>query len=394
MKKKIILIGLACSFNAFALGGVNALTTPTVAGLGNPVQQAEISADSVFYNPAALGFLEDGAYISGGAGFSIPSYGIEKDDKRSDESTRITIDNLIVIPNVQYIYKNGERAYYIGVGSMGQGGLLNPSVHSNKINSLDVDYLAPGVVFGVAQKLNEKFSVSLGGRYTYVYQDINVKGDPANPNFKDIDAKTTVKGGGIAPEVGVYYRATEKIDLSAKYLFRTKIEQSTDASSERVRVPGIIEEKIPKRGDYPAILSTGVSYALDNKNKFYAGYNVIFEDADYVYGGGYDENPSYKNTYEYMFGYSRKLNEKVKVEVGYTYVDKGGNDTDPVTIQELDAQVYGVAVKYKQNESTEYICVLSFNIYNDQTSGDGMISTESYRRETTIGVGVTKKLDI
>ncbi|MGL5655302.1 MAG: OmpP1/FadL family transporter [Fusobacteriaceae bacterium] len=393
MKKKILLIGTVCSLNAFALGGVNTLTTPTIAGLGNPVQQAEISADSVFYNPAALGFLEDGAYISGGSGFSIPSYGVEKDNERTGESTRIKIDNLIVIPNIQYIYKKGERAYYIGLGSMGQGGLLNPSVDSNKISSVDVDYLAPGVVFGVAQKLNDKVSVSLGGRYTYVYQKVELDAKPENPLFRDIDGKTEITGGGIAPELGIYYRATEKLDLSAKYLFRTKIEQNTDSSTERVRIPGIIEEKIPKRGDYPAILSTGMSYALDNVNKFYVGYNVIFEDADYVYGGGYDENPNYKNTYEYMLGYSRKLNEKVKVEIGYTYVDKGGNDTDPVTIQELDAQVYGIALKYKPNESTEYTGVLSFNIYNDQTSGDGMITTESYRRETTIGVGVTKKLD-
>lgn len=394
MKKKILLIGITCSLNAFALGGINVLTTPTMAGLGNPVQQAEISADSVFYNPAALGFLEDGAYISGGSGFSIPSYGVEKDNNRTGESTRIKIDNLVVIPNVQYTYKKGERAYYIGVGSMGQGGILNPSVDSSRINSLDIDYLAPGIAFGVAQKLNDKVSVSLGGRYTYVYQNIDVKGNPQHPAFKDIDAQTTVKGGGIAPEVGIYYRATEKIDLSAKYLFRTKIEQSTDSSAERIRVPGIIEEKIPKRGDYPAILSTGMSYAFDNVNKFYVGYNVIFEDADYVYGGGYDENPNFKNTYEYMLGYSRKLNEKIKVEIGYTYVDKGGNDTDPVTIQELDAQVYGIALKYKPNESTEYIGVLSFNIYNDQTSSDGVFTTESYRRETTIGVGVTKKLDV
>ncbi|MGL5656410.1 MAG: OmpP1/FadL family transporter [Fusobacteriaceae bacterium] len=392
--KKIILISLIWSINSFALGGINALTTPTITGLGNPVQQAEISADSVFYNPAALGFLEDGAYIAGGNGFSIPSYGVEKENTLTRESTRIKIDNLILIPNIQYIYKQGERAYYIGAGSMGQGGLLDPSVKSNRFTSLDMDYLAPGVVFGVAQKVNEKLSISLGGRYTYVYQKIDVEGKFGDRDLRGVDSKTEITGDGIAPEVGIYYRATEKLDLSAKYLFRTKIEQKTESSGTRVKVPGIVEEKIPKRGDYPAILSTGLGYAFNDKNKFYTGYNIIFEDANYVYGGGYDENENYKNTYEYMIGYSRKINEKIKVEIGYTYVDKGGNGKGVVTVQELDAQVYGIAMKYKQNESTEYSCALNFNIYDKETTSNKIMSTESYRRETTIGLGVTKKLDL
>lgn len=392
--KKIILLSLIWSINSFALGGVNVLTTPTITGLGNPVQQAEISPDSVFYNPAALGFLEDGAYIAGGSGFSIPSYGVEKENNFTRESTRIKIDNLIIIPNIQYIYKKGERAYYIGTGAMGQGGFLDPSVESNRFSSIDIDYLAPGIVFGVAQKFSEKLSVSLGGRYTYVYQEIDIEGKGGSLAFKGVDSNTEIKGDGIAPEVGVYYRATEKLDLSVKYLFRTKIEQNADSSGNRAKVPGFFEEKIPKRGDYPAVLSTGLSYALNDKNKFYTGYNIIFEDANYVYGGGYDENENYKNTYEYMVGYSRKVNEKIKLEMGYTYVDKGGNGKGAVTVQELDAQVYGVALKYKQNESTEYSCALNFNIYEKESSGNKIMTTESYRRETTIGLGMIKKLNL
>ena len=384
MRKKIILLtAILSGANIFALGGVNVLTSPTASGLGNPVQQVEVSVDSVFYNPAALSFLEEGDYIGGGSAFVIPKYRGEKHSENS--STTVDIDNLILVPNIQYVKVKGRRAYYIGTGSMGQGGLLDPSIHSNSIDKMDMDYLAPGVVFGVSQKLNEDLSFSFGGRYTYVYQHLEIEGDALRRRGTDADGDMEITGGGIAPEIGVFYRATEKLDLSAKYLFRTKIDNEADVSGNRPKIPGVLEDHLTKRGDYPAVLSTGTSYKIDDKNKIFAGYNLIFESEDYVYGGGYGD------THEYMVGYVRTLNDKYKVECGYTYVDKGGNG-GATTFQELDAQVVGVALRHKYNETTEFLYSLNANLYHEEQSSHGDIKSNAYRRETTFGVGVSKKI--
>lgn len=372
MKRKIVIGIILYSLKIFALGGGNIMTSPTTSSQGNPVQQAEVSADSVFYNPAALGFLEEGQHIGIGMYFCKPDY------KQGfagpfGNTTEATVDNLQYIPAGEYVYVKGNRAYYIGVGSMGQGGFLDLDTRGSAIRDAKVDYLAPGIVFGVAQKLNEKVSVSLGMRYTYLYQKIEFDGRKS----RDIETK----GDGIAPEIGVYYRATPKWDLSAKYLFRTKIDQ--DASSDYPRV----NDQIPKRNDYPAILTTGTSYALNEKNKVYLGYNIIFEDADYVYSGGYDGRENFGNTKEYMMGYKRVLNEKIDINLGYTYVDKGTNG-DPKTIKELDANVYGLSLVYHQNENTYYTVSLSTNHYESYNSS----SVGSKRRENIVGLSLNKKL--
>lgn len=372
MKKKIV-IGIALySLKIFALGGGNIMTSPTTSSLGNPVQQAEVSADSVFYNPAALGFLEEGQHVGIGMYICKPDYkqGVTGPFGNAAD---INVDNLQYIPAGEYIYMKGDRAYYIGVGSMGQGGFLDVTTNNPAIKNAKLDYIAPGIVFGVAQKLNEKVSVSLGMRYTYLYQKLEFDGRQS----RDLE----VKGDGIAPEIGIYYRATPKWDLSAKYLFRTKIDQ--DVSSDYSRV----NDQVPNRNDYPAVLTTGTSYALNEKNKVYLGYNIIFEDADYVYSGGHNGMENYDNTKEYMIGYKRVVNEKIDINLGYTYVDRCTNG-DPKTIKELDASVYGLSLIYHQNENTYYTAAISTNHYDSYNSS----SVGSKRKENVMGLSVNTKL--
>ncbi len=373
MKNKILIGIILCSLKIFALGGGNVMTSPTTSGQGNPVQQAEVSADSVFYNPAALGFLEEGQHIG------ISMYVCKPDYKQGingplGNTTNVEVNNLQYIPAGEYVYVKGGRAYYIGVGSMGQGGQLDLSTSRSLIDNVKLDYLAPGIVFGVAQKLDEKLSISLGMRYTYLYQNIEFDGYRKNRNLE-------TRGDGIAPEFGVYYRATPRWDLSAKYLFRTKINQHASSDSQ------LLKNQVASRNDYPAVLTTGTSYALDEKNKVYLGYNLIFEDADYVYSGGYDGRENFSNSKEYMIGYKRVITEKIDINLGYTYVDKGANG-DPKSIKEVDAKVYGISLVYHQNENTYYTASLTTNHYDSYNSS--VISTK--RRENIVGLSLNKKL--
>lgn len=376
MKKKIILGGFLISINAFGLGGVNILTTPTTSGMGNPVQQAEVSVDSVFYNPAALSFLEEGSHFGIGMAISKPDYKQTIRGPGGHKSSEVTVTNNQYLLNGQYIYLKDKRAYYIGIGSMGQGGFLDAPTSGQATSNTELDYLAPGVVFGVSQRVTDKLSLSIGGRYTYVYQE--VKYDSGLPNGTSPDLE--LKGSGIAPEIGIYYRVTPKIDLSAKYLFRTKIDQRASGS------PQVAVDSAPSRNDYPAVLTTGTSYKINDKNKVYLGYNYIFEDTKYVYGAG-DEKEKYGDTKEYMIGYKIILNEKFSINLGYTYVDRGSNG-DPKSIQELDAQVYGVSLEFQQNDSTKYTIALSRNDYDSYNSS----TMDSQRRETNVGIAISKKI--
>lgn len=374
MKKIGVVIGTTLfSLKLFALGGVNIMTSPTVSSLGNPVQQAEISSNSVFFNPSSIAFLENGNYLGLGISFSNPEY---KQRITGPFGNRVDfeVDNMQYIPSGEYIYKNGDRAYYIGVGSMGQGGSLDVSQNLLPIRDIKLDYLAPGIVFGIAQRLNEKVAVSIGGRYTYVYQKLEFKAN------RDYELKIT--GDGIAPEFGIFYKPTAQWDLSAKYLFKTKINQNKSGNLEQP-----LAGALSSRHDYPALLSTGASYLFKNSDRFYVGYNAIFEKANNVYGGGYNGAPNYSNTNEYMLGYKKRINEKFDINLGYTHVDRGNNG-EPLTIKEIDANVYGISLVYHQNKDTSYTLGLSTNRYNSSNSD----FFGAKRRENTIGIAASTKI--
>lgn len=378
MKKKIlVLVGiLIYSIKGFALGGVNIMTSPTASSLGNPVQQAEISSDSVFYNQAAIGFLDDGQYFGAGILFIGTDYKQKINGPRGN-SLEVTTDTMQYIPSISYVYKNGDRAYYLGVGSLGQGGSFSLSIDPKLsiMSDATLDYLAPGIVLGMTQKLKDNLAISLGVRYIYVYQKLEFSGINQERELK-------MTSDGITPEISVYYKATSKLDLGVKYLFKTKMSQNISGDA-----PGMGLLLIAERNDYPAILSTGGSYEINDKNKVYLGHNFIFEDANYIYGGGYNGIPNYSNTQEYMIGYKRKINDKFDINIGYTYVDRGKKD-GVLTIKELNVNVYGASLVYHQNENTQYTLSVATNRYDSRTAN--FITAE--RTENIVGIAINKKI--
>ncbi|MEG0730731.1 MAG: hypothetical protein RR421_05420, partial [Cetobacterium sp.] len=57
--KFLAIIGiLGFTKNMYAVGGVELLTNVSAGSVSNPAMQATISSESVFYNPAAISFLE------------------------------------------------------------------------------------------------------------------------------------------------------------------------------------------------------------------------------------------------------------------------------------------------------------------------------------------------
>jgi len=64
MKKSLTgLLLLSVSIVSYSVGGIEVLTNTTPTSAANPAQQAAISAEAVFYNPAGSAFLEDGNHL-------------------------------------------------------------------------------------------------------------------------------------------------------------------------------------------------------------------------------------------------------------------------------------------------------------------------------------------
>lgn len=386
MKKNILLLFIAKITITFSLAGVEMLTNPTISGLGNPVQQAVISSDSVFYNPSALSFLENGSYISIGNSFTKINYRSNVKIMNKEIATQST--TMQYIPAISYIYNDGKKSYYIGNELNGQGGIMKFKIHyPNQTEKEIKKILIPiGITFGVSKKIYDNFSVSLGGKYTYIYQkyDLNI-----------FNEEQEILSWGLAPEIGIYYKITPKLDFGAKYLFSSKMERN--GKSIAVNENNHIYSELNKtyRRDYPALFSIGTKYNFDDKNNYFVGYNKIFEkDAEI----SYQKYGEYSNTNEYMIGYERILNDKLNLNFGYTKVDKGKNKKIELRgIQDLNLDSFGISLVYKKIPEIKYIISLSFNIYKNnnikEINSNGVI-TENYfyRRETNLGIGIQKKI--
>ncbi|MEG0584727.1 MAG: hypothetical protein RR476_09185, partial [Cetobacterium sp.] len=98
-----------------------------------------------------------------------------------------------------YTHKTTNYSFYFASGTLGQGGFLKYNVSYDAINNFNLTVLYPGIVLGGAFKLNDKISVSLGGRI--IYSRLQAEG-----KILDRDSfKSYIETVGVAPEISFFY---------------------------------------------------------------------------------------------------------------------------------------------------------------------------------------------
>ncbi len=166
MKKKRLLFNITAilivSSNSYSLGGIEIMTNITPSAPSNLAQQAIISPEAVYYNPATSAFLEDGTHLYYGGYMVFTDY--KTKISLANSSDEINTDSPQPLPSFSYIYKKDKIAYYFGVASLGQGGFLTYSADDiNVLNDLDINLVYPGAIFGASYQIDNKTSLSLGG---------------------------------------------------------------------------------------------------------------------------------------------------------------------------------------------------------------------------------------
>lgn len=349
MKNKIamtILCGIITGKTIFAVGGVELLTNTTVGAIGNTVMQTSISAESVFYNPAATSFLENGDY------FYVGSYLAGIDYKMEVGSVDLESTTPQIIPSFSYVMKNNRQSYYFGLGLNGQGGKLKIDNNIPFLENMEATIIHGGLNFGVSYLLSDNLSVSFGGVGNY--SKIELTG-----NLGDNSIKNTKDSKSLTFETGIFYRATEKLSFSGKYLNRTKQDYG---------------------GYLAGMVSLGTSYKLTEKDQINMGYNIILEENDY------------SNSYEYAVSLERQINSKLSLSLGYMYSDRGSNRDGVYTFTELSSHQVGFGGEYSIKENM----VLGFGVglidYKEKSSKLFNSDVKSMRNEKIVGLSLKVKL--
>lgn len=460
MKRKLLLLALAAVIGSAAYSAsIDHIQTYTPEYLGNQAQNGMINGASVYYNPAGLARLQDGIYIHAGLELAVGH------EKMKYNGKDYKADLLQPIPNFAAYKVEDGSALYMTFGGLGGGGdlkykdgvagtavipdlitTINKNIKDNfgfrlyPFDTLkDVNSSAEGknlyiqTTVGKVWTVDEKLSVSLGGRVVYGIRElkgkIRLESDSKIPNLKninaDIDSKRTAWGYGV--QLGLNYKATDRLNLALRYDSRVKMNFKAKGSMTDVALSKLsplyndlgfgnfYPEYIPGakvRRDLPAILALGASYKVtDNWTMALAGNYYFNKDAkmDSIVGeanlvkipevpGVKGIEAEYDNGWEVALGTEYRFNPKWAIlgSVNYAYTGAKVTSFDDVEYA-LNSVTLGTGLKYNPNENAEWVFSVSHFIYDGKKGHfdkkyKGLVANPEYDKSiTAFGVSYTQR---
>ena len=376
MKK--ILFGCIALLSTVSYGAsVDALANSTPAYFGNPAQNATLTIDASYYNPAGLIHLEDGNYMTAGIQQSNVTYEIENGTNYKAN------DPLGLIPNLAYVHKSGNWAHYVNVGAAAGGPTLDykdgvPLIGGILVfNGLTGEGTVEGknaygmANLGTAYRINNEWSVAAGVKYIYALRTIDIeikdtdsKAAPgAAPGALDgtYDAERTAQGFGGT--FGIDYKPNNKLNMALTYNTKVKLEFEADSEGSgnlgtafdsgafAGTALAAITDGDKRWRDLPAELKYGVSYKMTDEWTVMGGGNYYFiSEADT------DGKDGFENGWEINVGTEYQISERWTLTTGYNYADTGAteetfNDTEFA----LNSHIFTVGAKFQQTSSLEWI---------------------------------------
>lgn len=441
MKKTLMLMALVASVNAYG-GSIDYLAQQDAEYFAHPSMIGKIGTSGAFYNPAGTVFMEDGTYFKVNAQTIFKDYTMNTDKgilSKGQNGVHNSDFASPMVPSFQFVKKDGDRSYFAHAGIAAGGGTVKYEngisafeVIGNKINETfgkfggGASYLGGTTVegssfyyninLGMAQKLNEKFSVAGGIRLIYATRNLEGTGNfklntgalqkGSHPIDVTLDAEREAYGvGGV---IGFDYKPTDKLNIGFKY--ETEVELDFEAKNGKnglktssnnpignifaggidsiLRDELVIKEwLVDGKRNLPAMMALGISYDMTDRLTLLASGNYYFieqANEDHAYD-------NYTNGYEASIGFDYKLNEKYTLMAGYQYTNTGANEgTYKDTDYALDAHMYCVGMSYSPNETRKYTLSYGFVDYQDGTSS--ATGTTFEKTVHTIGMSAEFKL--
>lgn len=451
MKKRLGLLALAAILSSSAYSAsIDHIQTYTPEYLGNQAQNGMINNASVYYNPAGLVHLQNGTYFHAGIELAVG------EEKMNYNGQELKADLLQPIPNFAMYKVEDDSALFWTFGGIAGGGDLKykdgvagTSVIPDIVNGIggltlngytiksleDNGSSAEGkniyaqTTLGKTWKVDDKLSISVAGRVVYGVRklkgNINLKGGDKGSQaiissvfgeqiHADIDSERTAWGYGA--QLGVNYKATERLNLAMRYDSRVKMNFKAKGSKNDVPLLNLgfgnfYPEYVPgtkTRRDLPAILAAGMSYKVtDNWTVALSGNYYFNKDAkmDRMAGSGKLGNlplkgveAKYDNGWELALGTEYRLSPKWAVLGSINYADTGAKVSSYDDVEyALNSVTLGTGLKYNPDETTEWVFTVAHFFYDEEkghydSKYRGLVDNPTYDKSiTAFGVSYTKR---
>lgn len=203
---------------------------------------------------------------------------------------------------------------------------------------------------------------------------------------QDFNLDCSQDGFGVTPIIGVDVNLG-KLNLAAKYEFRTKINLENDSKNTTSNVTALMPayaDGAKVRSDIPALFTFGAQYQVSNSVRAMAGYHLYFDkDAQ-----GSATAVS-KNTWEITAGVEWDLNDKILLSLGGQRTKYGFADSDMTdTNFNISSTALCLGGAYKFNDRMKLNVGYMHSFYEDHKFTNANGSACNYTRKNDV-VGVS-----
>jgi len=310
------------------------------------------NADTAYFNPANMAFMDDKQYVEGALTLAhLP----ENDYVLMDPYSGHTEKENIVIPNAHYV-ANAIGDFRWGVSLTAPGGLTKKwetpfqKAFAQEF-TLKVIELSPSVSYKIMDNL------AIGGGVRLIYSEGVVKNDMRDAN--KIDGRfppMTVDMEGDTVEFGynlaLSYKPTSDITLAATYRSNIDLKEEGTATINGQSMDASVTVPLP------AALNIAASKTWNNTFTLEAVYErtywSTYENLEFV-GTPLRVTPkNWKDTNTFRIGATMVM-DKITMMMGFAI------DETPVPVETLgfelpdsDAKIFSMGFRYQQNENLSW----------------------------------------
>jgi len=324
-----------------------------------------MGADTAYYNPANMAFMEDKRYVEGGVTLAhLPSNEYALIDPYSGESK---VEDL-PIPYLHYVSKPmGDFRW--GVSLTVPGGLTKrwekqPQKSFAEEFTLKIVELNPSFSY----KISDNFSIGGGVRLIYSEGVVKSSGEVS----RDMEGDTVEFGYNLA----MAYKPVPEITLAATYRSNIDLEEEGNAklySGETLAYNGDASVTVP----LPAALNLAVAKTWQERftlefvyeRTFWSKYKAL----DFEYGGAdiggltpYFDAPiskKWKDTDTFRVGATVKMDNKITAMFGFAI------DETPTPLKTLgfelpdsDAKIFSMGFRYQQSKQLSWGAAFLYDV--------------------------------
>ena len=203
----------------------------------------------------------------------------------------------------------------------------------------------------------------------------------------DFNLDCSQSGFGITPIIGLDWNLG-KLNLAAKYEFRTKINLENDSENTSANVTALMpayKDGAKVRSDIPAILTLGAQYQFTDAVRVMGGFHYYWDkDAK--------GTPIKKgdNTWEANLGIEWDVNDKILLSLGGQRTQYGFDDTDMAdTNFNISSSAICLGGAYKFSEKMKLNVGYMHSFYDDHkfTNANGTVCNYT-RKNDVVGVSL------